>query len=136
MLIKRKKSREDKERQRINAAKRKQDKRRKGLLRTRFGQKPLRHAKRGVYSCFSAAVVGMLLALMVLSSIVNKGEVSIAIGWLGLFALAMAIYGLTQGVKGFKERDKTYTTCKIGIVINGLIVLFFVAVYIRGILSA
>lgn len=136
MLIGRKQSREDKERQRMKAARKKQDKRRKGLIRTRFGQKPLRHAKRGVYSCFSAAVVGMLLVLMVLSSIVNKGEVGIAIGWLGLFTLFMAIYGVGQGIKGLKERDKTYTTCKIGIVINGLIVVFFVAVYIRGIISA
>ncbi len=136
MFIKRKQSREDKERQRIKAARKKQDKRRKGLIRTRFGQKPLRHAKRGVYSCFSAVVVGMLLSLMVLSSIVNKGDVGIAIGWLGLFALFMAIYGVVQGFKGLKERDKTYTTCKIGIVVNGLIILFFVAVYIRGVLSA
>ena len=133
MLIKRKKSREDKEKQLKKAAKKKQDKRRKGLIRTKFGQKPLRHAKRGVYSCFSAVAVGMIVFLIVVSSIKDKGDVGIALGWLGICALLMAIYGLSQGIKGLKERDKTYTTCKIGIVANGLIILFFVAIYIRGI---
>jgi hypothetical protein len=46
--------------------------------------------------------------------------------------MILACIGIVTGVKGFKERDKNYLTCKIGIVVNGLILLAMILVFIRG----
>lgn len=45
------------------------------------------------------------------------------VGSFGVFDMILACIGIVTGVKGFKERDKNYLTCKIGIVVNGFILL-------------
>ena len=72
--------------------------------------------------------------LMISSAYVHKGEINSLIGVLGLMTLAMSGVGLGLGIKGFKERDKNYITCKVGIVANALILLALFAIYIRGLL--
>ena len=72
----------------------------------------------------------MLLIFSV--SYISRGEVTIFIGLTGLMALAMSVAGLEQGIKGFKEREKNYVSCKGGIACNGVLLLIFTATYIRG----
>ena len=38
-----------------------------------------------------------------------------------------------QRVKGFRERDKNYITCKWGIGLNGFVLLSLISMFIRGI---
>ena len=133
-MLKRRETREDKEKRIAKAAAKEREKRRKKMIRTKYGQKPLRHAKKGVYSCFYALVVAMLLMLMVTSAYMHKGDISYAIGLLGLGAVVMAAIGLNFGLKGLKERDKNYITCKIGIGANVFVLLALFAIYIRGLL--
>ena len=128
------KTEEEKAKERAKAAAKEREKRRKRMIRTKFGQKPLRHAKKGVYSCFYALVVAVLLMLMISSAYVHKGEVNSAIGILGLGVLVMTVMGLGLGIRGFKERDKNYITCKVGIAANAVILLGLAAIYIRGLL--
>ena len=45
------------------------------------------------------------------------------VGSFWVFDMILACIGIVTGVKGFKERDKNYLTCKIGIVVNGFILL-------------
>ena len=135
MFIKRRqKTEEDKEKERAKAIAQEREKRRKKMIRTKYGQKPLRHAKKGVYSCFYAIIVGVLVMLMISSAYVHKGEINSMIGVLGLMTLAMSGMGLGLGIKGLRERDKNYITCKVGIAANALILLALVAIYIRGLL--
>lgn len=133
-MLRRKETREDKEKRITKATAKEREKRRKKMIRTRYGQKPLRHAKKGVYSCFYALVVAVLIMLMITSAYVHKGDISYAIGLLSLGAIVMAALGLNLGLKGLKERDKNYITCKIGIGANAVILLALLAIYIRGLL--
>lgn len=132
MLLRRKKvKRED---TRAKAAAKAREKQRKKMIRTKYGQAPLRHARKGVYSCIYAAAVFALLFLMILISYVAKGEVGILIGLVGLGTAALSAAGLALGIRGLKERDKNYVTCKAGIGINGLFLLALAGLFIRGLL--
>ena len=55
MLLKRKKVK--KEDDRAKAAVKTREKQRRKMIRTKYGQAPLRHARKGVYSCIYGAVV-------------------------------------------------------------------------------
>jgi hypothetical protein len=135
MILRRKqKTEEDKAKARAKAQAKEREKRRKKMIRTKFGQKPLVHAKKGVYSCFYAVVVAVLLMLMIASAYVNEGDINILIGALGLGCLIMSVIGIDLGIRGLKERDKNYITCKVGIGANAVILLALVTIYIRGLL--
>ena len=98
---------------------------------TKYGQAKPRHAKKGIYSCCYAFVVLLLLYLMVSVSFRGKGEVSILFGFVGLGTIALAAIGIWLGVRGMKEREKNYITCKIGIGVNGIVFLGLAAIFVR-----
>ena len=102
------------------------------MIRTKYGQAPKRHARQGIKSCMYFVLAAFVLLLMVSVSFVLKGKVSILVGFAGLFVLVMASLGLVSGIRGFKERDKNYITCKIGAICCGLLVLGMCAIFIRG----
>ena len=129
MLI-RKKLRTEEDRAR--AAAKAREKQRKKLIKTKYGQKPLRHSRRGIYSCAYAVVIFFLLFFMILFAYLSKGEVNILIGFLGLGTLALSVMGILLGIKGLKERDKNYITCKVGIAMNGVFLLILVLLFVRG----
>ena len=41
-------------------------------------------------------------------------------------------YGIYSAIIGFRERERSYLTCKIGIVMNAAAIISFFAVFIRG----
>ena len=43
-------------------------------------------------------------------------------------------YGQKTGIKGFKEREKNYITCKVGAISNGAALIGLVAMFIRGLI--
>lgn len=106
--------------------------RRKKMLRTKYGQKPLKHAKKGVHSCVYAGVSAFWLLLMINLSFVKKGEIGTICGIAGFVILWASFAGLRSGIRGLNERDKNYITCKVGIAVNGLILLGIVSIFVRG----
>ncbi len=108
------------------------DKRKQNINSRKYGQVKLRHAKRGVGSCLFA--IGALCALAIFLSIAytTYGEADKWIGSMGLITFISPIMGIVTGVNGFREREKNYVTCKIGIVLNGIIVMMYVLLFIRG----
>ncbi len=132
MLIKSKKERKEEARRR--AIEKERESRRKKTLRTKYGQKPLKHAKKGIQSCMLAVLVALILILMIMRSFSEKGEVSVWIGFGGLFSVVLAAIGLKTGIKGFKEREKNYITCKVGAISNGAALIGLVAMFIRGLI--
>lgn len=60
----------------LKAAKERERRRRK-LIRTKYGQKPLKHARKGVQSCILAGIVVFLLVLMVSTSFAAKGRLPV-----------------------------------------------------------
>ena len=43
---------------------------------------------------------------------------------------------ITDGsaIKGFREREKIYTTCKVGITVNAVFLVAMVALFVRGLM--
>ncbi len=98
----------------------------------KYGQAQLKHSRRGIRATFLAVCCLFLLVLAFSASYITRGDVGLLIGVVGLFALALAIVGLKDAVQGFKEREKNYITCKVGAVINGLLLLGLIAIFLRG----
>ena len=119
------------ERAKVREKKRK-ERERKNRRTHRFGRSELKPARRGVVSCMLAFGSVFFLLVLFMISYRRHGEVGILAGIFGLFALGLAVVGLIRGIEGFRERNKKYTMCKVGIVCNTLLVLFFVITYIRG----
>lgn len=107
-------------------------KRRKTMLRTKYGQTPLRHAKKGILSCVLSGAASFLLFLLFSSSFILDGQIGLAMGAVGIVVLFLAIDGLIVGMKGLKERNKNYVTCKVGIAWNGLLTFGMGVIFIRG----
>lgn len=111
---------------------RKREKERKKRRSYKYGQAKLRHSKRGLVSSALAFTSGFLMMLIFSVSYISRGEVNIFIGFTGLMVIVMSVIGLEQGIKGFKEREKNYVSCKGGIAGNAVILLIFTATFIRG----
>lgn len=132
MFIKRKKDSKDEEKAR--AAAKERERRRRKMIRTKYGQTPLKHAKKGIQSCVMAVVVLLLLCSMVSFSFASKGKVALVIGFAGILTLILAGKGFHLGMKGMKERDKNYITCKVGVALNGIVLLGMAAIFLRGLI--
>ena len=103
----------------------KDKKKRSRRVNTKYGQKTLKHAKKGIQSCMMAVLCAVMSFLM-------KGNVNIIVGFLCFALLALAVYGFRLGLRGLNERDKKYITCKVGIGVNGLVLAGVAAIFIRG----
>ncbi len=130
--MKLRRKRKDTEEEKEKALAREREKRRRKMIRTKYGQTPLRHARKGVNSCILAVTVLFFLVLMVGTAFTSDGTVSTWIGFLGLITLILAVFGLVEGIQGFQERDKNYLTCRIGTAANGVLVLCMAGIFIRG----
>ena len=79
------------------------------------------------------AVLSAFFLISIFSvSYLRHGNVNILIGIAGLLALALAVSGLRRGIEGFKARNKNYITCKVGTACNGILLLIYLAIFIRG----
>ena len=116
------------------AAAKEREKRRKQMIRTKYGQTRRRHAKRGMKSCICAFFAVFFLFLLVANSFVENGQVGVLMGIAGFMILALSIAGTKMAVQGFKERDKNYITCKVGLGCNAAVLLCMFAIFVRGLM--
>lgn len=129
MIVKRKvKSAEDKAKE----VQKVREKQRRKMIKTKYGQAAMKHAKKGVSSCMYAAAVFFLLAAMITAAYVTKGKTGIFIGFIGLATVVFSWLGLVSGFKGLKERDKNYITCRVGIACNAAMLLGLIIIFFRG----
>lgn len=112
---------------------RERDRERKKRGNRKYGQAKLKHSKKGILSCIMAGGVAVIFISLILTSFLQKGNSAAIIGSFGLFTIIMTCIGLATAFKGFRERDKNYLTCKIGMGVNGVVLLCLIAVFIRGI---
>lgn len=115
----------DRTKERDRERDRKKDKKKRG--NRKYGQAKLKHSKKGITSCVIAGAVAFVILSSVVITYLYKGKAAGYIGGLGVSALLFAGAGIMQGVRGFKERDKDYRTCKVGI---GLNIFFLVSLLI------
>lgn len=100
----------------------------------KYGQAKQLHARRGISSCISAGVVFAVLIAMITVSFAADGKAPAWIGGFALAALIGAFMGIITGFRGFRERDKNYITCKIGIACNIVLLAGFAGIFIRGLI--
>lgn len=109
------------------------DKERKKRGNRRYGQAKQKHSRKGILSCMTAVIVVAVLSILIVLAYRSKGQSAAIIGSAGIFAMILTVVGIVTGARGFREREKNYRTCKIGIGINSLVLLCLIAVFIRGI---
>lgn len=117
-------ARRDKERQR--------ERERKNRKRRKYGQAQLKHSKRGIGSCVLGAIVLIIMAALFVKAYISEGEAAPIIGGFGLVAFVLSSCGLYLGLRGFKEREKDYLTCKIGVSCSAFFILVFIIIFCRG----
>ncbi len=110
------------------------EKRRKKMIRTKYGQTQRRHAKKGIKSCIYAFFALFFFFLMIASSFVENGQVGVLMGIAGFMIFALSVAGTKMAVQGFKERDKNYITCKIGLGCNAFVLFCMFAIFVRGLI--
>jgi hypothetical protein len=117
-------TRKNKERQR--------ERERRNRKRRKYGQAQLKHAKRGIGSCVLSAAVLIIMAALFIKAYVSEGTAAPIIGGFGFVAFVLSNCGLYMGVRGFKEREKDYLTCKIGASCSAFFILVFIIIFCRG----
>lgn len=98
----------------------------------KYGQARLKHARKGIISCMTATLVALIVLLLIVSAFFKKGQLAAIVGSFGIFAVILSIIGLVNGIKGFREREKNYLTCKVGIGINGTFLAVLIGIFVRG----
>ena len=102
-------------------------KERKKRANRKYGQAKLKHSKKGIQSCVIAGIV-----LVALAAYISAGTAAPYIGGLALVTLILTVAGGVLAVRGLKEREKNYLTCKIGIGCNIFFIIAFIAIFCRG----
>lgn len=106
---------------------------RKSTQGRRYGRVKLKQSRRGVVSCSIAGLIACVIVLLVGITYVLKGKAAGFIGGFGISALIFTVVGLVTAIKGFKERDKNYLTCKIGIGLNIFLMASLLIFFLGGI---
>lgn len=115
-----------------NEREKNREKERRARGKRKYGQAKLKHAKKGVWSCGIAAAVCVLFALLIVIAYISGGTAQGYIGGIGVITMLLSGIGMGFALKGFKEREKDYLTCKIGALSNGFFLLGFIAIFCRG----
>lgn len=108
------------------------DKERKKRGTRKYGQAKLKHSRMGVYSLAFSAGALVLLGGCILTAYAMRGETYSFIGGLGILSVLLAGLGIRAGVRGMREREKRYITCRAGIAFNGIILLALVVIFLGG----
>ena len=98
----------------------------------KYGQAKLKHAKKGIGSCIVAGVVFVMMVVLLVVAYRADGTVTGFIGGLGVCTMLFSAIGVYLSYRGFKEREKDYLTCKIGMACNSLFLLTFVGIFCWG----
>lgn len=81
----------------------------------------------------AAALAFCVISLYLSVKLEGKGELNVG-AW-GFSSLLFAVAGLAYGGLSFMEKEKNYNLAKVGIVICGLLVLFWLCMVIVGLLG-
>lgn len=105
---------------------------RRNRKRRKYGQAKLKHAKRGIMSCGLSAAVLVIMVALFAKAYTSEGTAAPIIGGFGLVAVILAVSSLCLGLRGFREREKDYLTCKIGVGCSAFFIFGFIIIFCRG----
>lgn len=91
-----------------------------------------KHSTMGKNSCRLAAAALILLLAAIGTAFWMRGKTAGFVGGLGILSIVCAGLGIRAAVKGFRERERNYITCRIGLFINGLMLLGLGIIFFGG----
>ncbi len=98
----------------------------------KYGQNGMKHSGRGISSCLSGAGALFLLLGCILYAFLARGEAAGIIGGIAIISLILSICGIRWAIRGFRERERNYLTCKIGLPVNAVSLILFLVIFIGG----
>lgn len=98
----------------------------------KYGQAKLKHAKRGIISCGIAAMTLFSIVTSLVVVYVSEGSTGILIGIIGILTMILSGFGIYCAQRGFREREKDYLTCKIGMGFNIFFLIGLISIFCRG----
>lgn len=115
-----------------SAEERQKEKERKKRGTRKYGQANQKHSHMGIVSCFCAAGSVFVLAGCILYAYITRGQTAGVVGGLAVLSFILSIFGMRAAIKGFRERERNYLTCKIGLPVNVVAFILFLAIFIGG----
>ncbi len=92
------------------------------------------HSETGVLSLALGVLSLAILVLSIVLSFMNRGEVPQKMGGVGMFAALGDIIGMIAGAVSFRERDIFIWIPRIGLIVNIVALLLWIAMVISGLL--
>lgn len=115
-----------------DAEDRQKQKERKKRGTRKYGQAKYKHSHMGIVSCSCAGAALVLLAGCILYAYLARGAAAGIVGGIAIVSLILSIMGIRAAAKGFRERERNYLTCKIGLPGSALVLLLFLVIFIGG----
>ena len=103
--------------------------------RYRYAFAKKKEAQKGKLSTGLAAASLILFITAVLLAFFMNGEFGYIVGGVSLCAMLLSIYGFAMGLKSFSEENRTHRTSMIGSIANGIIMIGWLGICLRGISS-
>ena len=117
---------------RNSAEERRREKERKKRGTRKYGQASFKHSRRGISSCVSGFTGLFILGGCIFYAFAERGNAHGIIGGFAILSAVLSINGIRLAIRGFYERERNYLTCKIGLPVSFLSVVFFLAIFIGG----
>ena len=95
-----------------SAEQRQKEKERRKRGSRKYGRAKFKNSRKGILSCISGAGALLILGGCILYAFLARGKAA--------------------GIQGFRERDRSYLTCKIGLPVNAAALILFLAIFIGG----
>ena len=115
-----------------DAEDRQKQKERKKRGTRKYGQAKYKHSHMGIVSCSCAGAALVLLAGCILYAYLARGAAAGIVGGIAIVSLILSILGIRAAAKGFRERERNYLTCKIGLRGSALALHLFLVNFIGG----
>lgn len=115
-----------------DAEDRQKQKERKKRGTRKYGQAKYKHSHMGIVSCSCAGAALALLAGCILYAYLARGAAAGIVGGIAIVSLILSILGIRAAAKGFRERERNYLTCKIGLPGSALVLLLLLVIFIGG----
>ncbi len=80
-----------------------------------------------------AVISVALFAAAVGFAVFAPAEYLFVVGGICLFAALVSVYGFILGLMGFSETDTAHNMCIAGAITNGVIMIFWLGMYLSGI---
>ena len=108
------------------------EKERKKRGSRKYGQAKMKHSRMGIYSCVYAGCAFAMILTCILIAFFLRGNTWGFVGGMVILSVVLAVLGIRASVKGMRERDKNYITCKAGLAGNIILLLGLLTIFIGG----